>query len=310
MIATAGNKDITNLAVSRDGKTVAFVENTLNLDIWRMEKNQSARNQPEKKFIGSTYNELSPDFSPDGSHVIFVSNRSGKPEIWMSDGAGKNLRQLTNSESTIATPLFSPDGSNIVYYARTNGNSDIFSISTDGGPARRLTADASDETGPVWSADGAFIYFMSNRTGENQVWRMAATGGEAVQITRQGVFSIISALPDGDGVLFLKTNDSVVRGVSASNGNEQIVSAFTSVKLFGANWSRTPGGLYFLTQNSNKSLNIKFYDFSCSCVSDAAERTLPESFYSGITASADGAFFLYARQDQNASSIMLAEIGK
>lgn len=306
LVATGIGKDITNLAVSPDGKTVAFVENTLNMDIWRTEKNRS-----EKKFIGSTYNEFSPELSPDGSRLIFGSNRTGKPEIWMSDATGKNLRQITGSEAVTAAPHFSPDGANIVYYAKTNGNADIFSISTDGGTARRLTFDATAETSPVWSADGTSIYFMSNRTGENQIWKMPATGGEPFQITRRGVFYIIAALPAGDGILFLKTNDAAVWRVSTSgNGNEQIITELTTANMFGGNWSATPHGLYFLTQDSNKSFKIKFYDFAGGKITDAAENKLPENFYGGITASADGSIFIYARQDQNTGSIMLAELGK
>ena len=303
LIATGNNKDITNLAVSRDGKTFAFVENTLNLDIWRTEKNQ-----PDKKFIGSTYNEFSPDLSPDGSRLIFISNRTGKTEIWMSDAGGKNLRQITDSESVIAEPHFSPDGSQITYYVKTDGNADIFSISPDGGAARRLTADESEERSPVWSADGASVYFISNRTGEMNIWKMSATGGEAVQITRQGVFQIVAAQPDG--ILFTKTNDAAVWRVSANGENEQIVPQLATANLFGGNWAATAGGLYFLSQNSNKLLKIKFYDFKGDKVADAAENELPENYYGGITASADGTTFFYARQDQNASSIMIAEIGK
>ena len=311
LIATGNNKDITNLAVSRDGKTIAFVENTLNLDIWRTEKNPSAKNQPEKKFIGSTYNEFSPDLSPDGSRLIFVSNRTGKTEIWMADAGGKNLRQITDSPSVITAPHFSPDGSQIVYYAMTNGNADIFSISTDGGTARRLTADASEKTAPIWSADGTSIYFVSNRTGENQIWKMSAAGGEPVQITRQGAFQILAALPDGDDILFVKTEDAAVWRVSANSGaNEQIVPELAAANLFSGNWAATRRGLYFLAQNPNKSLKIKFYDFSGGNVADAAEKELPENYYGGITASADGNTFLYVRQDQNASSIMFAELGK
>ena len=307
LIATGNNKDITNLAVSSNGKTIAFVENTQNLDIWRMEKNQTAKNQSEKKFIGSTYNEFSPDLSPDGSRLIFVSNRNGKAEIWMSDTSGRNLRQITASEAVIAAPHFSPDGSNIVYFAKEDGNTDIFSISADGGAPKRLTADAAEESLPVWSADGNSIYFMSDRTGEMNIWKMAATGGEAVQITRQGVSQILAALPDG--VLFTKTTDPAVWRVSANGTDEQIVPQLVAVKLFGANWSATTRGLYFLAQSPNKSFKIKFYEFNGGKVADAAENDLPDNFYGGITASGDGNTFFYARQDQNASSIMLAEIG-
>ena len=142
------------------------------------------------------------------------------------------------------------------------------------------------------------------------IWKMAAGGGEVVQITRHGVFQIVAALP-GDGVLFIKTNDAAVWRVSANgDGNEQIVPALATANMFGGNWSATQRGLYFLAQDSNKSLKIKFYDFSGAKVAVAAENELPENFYSGITTSADGSIFLYARQDQNASTIMFAELGK
>ena len=98
--------------------------------------------------------------------------------------------------------------------------------------------------------------------------------------------------------------------VSAGSGVEQIVPALASANLFGGNWSATLRGVYFLAQNPNKSLKIRFYDFASGNVTDAAENDLPENFYGGITASHDGTSFLYARREQNASSIMLAESGK
>ncbi len=78
---------------------------------------------------------------------------------------------------------------------------------------------------------------------------------------RQGVFQIVAAPPDGDGVLFLKTNDAVVWRVSASDGgNERIVSELASANLFRRNWSRRRADFIFSrktqTNHSKSSFTI------------------------------------------------------
>ncbi len=44
---------------------------------------------------------LFPAWSPDGSQISFVSNRSGAPEIWVMNSDGENLRQLTHNNQSI-----------------------------------------------------------------------------------------------------------------------------------------------------------------------------------------------------------------
>jgi Tol biopolymer transport system component len=126
--------------------------------------------------------EYSPQFSPDGSKIVFASDRSGSPEIWVSDSAGRNLRQLTENTGS-GSPRWSPDGRQIVYDSLIDGNAEICVINADGGPPRRLTTDPAEDIVPSWSHDGQWIYFCSNRTGSQQIWKLPAAGGQAVQFT-------------------------------------------------------------------------------------------------------------------------------
>jgi Tol biopolymer transport system component len=50
---------------------------------------------------------IDPSWSPDGSQIAFVSNRSGRPEIWAVNVGGSNLHQLTANDNQTRFPTWS-----------------------------------------------------------------------------------------------------------------------------------------------------------------------------------------------------------
>jgi Tol biopolymer transport system component len=54
----------------------------------------------------SEYGNIDPAWSPDGSRVAFVSNRSGNSEIWVVGIDGTDLHQLTNAQSYVRFPYW------------------------------------------------------------------------------------------------------------------------------------------------------------------------------------------------------------
>jgi TolB protein len=54
-------------------------------------------------------------FSPDGSQILFVSDRDGDPDIYVMNADGSNVRQLTNAPGYDGGPFFSPDSKWIAY---------------------------------------------------------------------------------------------------------------------------------------------------------------------------------------------------
>lgn len=311
MIVT-NTRGATNIAVSPDAKTIALVENADTTSI----RQTDANNSPPRKFAASNHSDHPSDFSPDGSRIIFTSNRTGINVVWMADADGKNLRQITAPTTDAAAPEFSPDGLQIVYQGNTNFFNDIFIISNEGGAPRRLTSNAGQDVFPTWSADGKWIYFTSDRTGEMNIWKIPAAAGsevEAVQVTHGGNALKAFVAPDGKTVFYTKrTLPEELWQVSAEGGEEKPLPEFVTADFTG-NWTMARTGIYFFARQPDQTLRIKFYDFADKKIKDAHGIMIDKissKLRPNIIVNADGSRFLYEIFDQNVSNIMLAEIEK
>lgn len=99
---------------SRDGKTLAFiVHGSKGNDIWLMEEG----NQP-RPFVASGFDEMHPDFSPDGRWLVYSSNEPARTEVFVKpltgDGPARQVSVGGGSE-----PLWARDGSAIFYWDLT-----------------------------------------------------------------------------------------------------------------------------------------------------------------------------------------------
>ena len=130
--------------------------------------------------------EGSPDWSPDGSQIAFVSYRSknkeilvGDADIYVMDASGGNVHNLTRHPALDTAPDWSPDGKQILFLSNRDGGINTYVMDTDGQNVRRLTdyppggefADA-----PKWSPDGKQIAFEWVRAAGNGIYVMNING--------------------------------------------------------------------------------------------------------------------------------------
>ena len=98
-----------------------------------------------------------PAFSPDGSSIAFVSDRSGRLEIYVRPLApGARETPVTSDGQDNVQPAWSPDGRYLAYHSMRRGG--LWLIPALGGAARQITAFGS---APAWSPDGRQIAFSS-----------------------------------------------------------------------------------------------------------------------------------------------------
>lgn len=200
--------------------------------------------------INSSLNDLSPRFSPDGSMIVFSSDRTGGEEIWLAKADCSEVRQLTNfNEVGVGSPRWSPDGTRIAFDRRGKGESDIYTIAINGTDLRKVTDSMGTNTMPDWSPDGRWIYFTSNRAApylKNQIWKIPATGGEAIKLTsNDSLESICSS--DGESVFFIHNNR--VWQISLSTGKESPVSELGEIHVV-RNWSVSKDSITILNRTA------------------------------------------------------------
>src|SRR5713226_1353462 len=110
---------------------------------------------------GSTW---SPDgWSPNGTTVAFVTNLSGRNNLWLVSAEGGWPMQLTISDQRQAAPAWSPDGKWIAYQSDYDGDEqwDIFLVSPKTGQVVNLTKTREiAEESPAWSPDGRYLAYM------------------------------------------------------------------------------------------------------------------------------------------------------
>lgn len=143
----------------------------------------AVRLTPETMNDGVTIGD--PSYSPDGRVLLFTSNKSGRPKIWVMSADGKDPRAIVADDGAESAPAWSPDGKLIAFTRNSGGQPDIWVVNADGTGLRRVTNDKDDERAPAWSPDGQRLCFMSSRAGSADVWMVPIGGGAAVQLTEK-----------------------------------------------------------------------------------------------------------------------------
>jgi len=121
--------------------------------------------------------DVSPAFSPDGNKMVFVSNRSGSPQLYVLDLITNQVERLTYEGNYNTSPAWSKLN-RILFTGSADGNFDIYTISPDGKNLCRVTQGQGNNEDPCWSPDGRYIAFSSNRLGGNYHIFIANANGE------------------------------------------------------------------------------------------------------------------------------------
>jgi dipeptidyl aminopeptidase/acylaminoacyl peptidase len=102
-------------------------------------------------------------WSPDGKTIVFVSNITGRNNLWLVPAEGGWPTQLTVSDQRQASPTWSPNGKWIAYQSDYDGDEqwDIFLVSPKTGQIVKVTKTREiSEENPVWSPDGRYLAYI------------------------------------------------------------------------------------------------------------------------------------------------------
>jgi Tol biopolymer transport system component len=285
------------VSLSRSGRRLVFTRTSWDTDIWRL---PAGGGTPER-FVSSTRQDDSPQYSPDGRRIAFTSARTGHPEIWLSDNDGTNPVRLTSMAGHSGTPRWSPDSRWIAFDSRPERQSDIHLIDAETGRSRRLTTDPAEDAVPSFSRDGQWVYFGSNRDGAWQIWKMPVAGGAARRVTTGGGLAAFES-SDAREVFYAKPDAPGLWKVSASGGPERLVTE--SLRCW-SYWWPTREGVYLLDRGERPGLRfLRLPDGPSQSIATLAGSANCADW--GLALSPDGRWLL-AVQAEERSDLMLAE---
>jgi TolB protein len=145
---------------------------------------------------------MSPDWSPTGDAIAYVSYFNGRPGIYMVDLISGGKQGMVTDGNFNSSPSFSPDGKRIAFARSLGGNIEIFVANRDGGGRKQLTFSPGIDTNPAWGPKGK-IAFTSSRAGSPNVYVMDAEGTNLQRVSFGGTYNDGAAWsPDGEQIAY------------------------------------------------------------------------------------------------------------
>ena len=146
-----------------------------------------------KRLTQDSHVESSPCWSPSGSQICYVSNRAGKPRLYIVSANGGKGRLLdTGSRAETVSPDWSPVSNKICFSRRMGGQYAIGVLDMKTRKSRILTRIAGDWESPAWSPDGRHIVCSRRLGGVSSLYMVDSLQGTSMPITRGGDHSLPS----------------------------------------------------------------------------------------------------------------------
>src|SRR5712692_2126374 len=285
-----------------NSKPDARVEKTLSIEKLYMTRQVS----------GSTW-------SPDGRTVAFVSNLSGRNNIWLVPSESGWPMQLTVSDQRQSSPTWSPDGKWIAYMSDYDGDEqwDIFLVSPKTGQVVNLTNTREiAEESPAWSPDGRYLaYVVKPKTSsvfeidvDDTVLREVKHLTTGTAKDRMNVAPIWSA--EGKFIVYTQEQtrwtDSKVFLVEVTSAQSTLLTPHEGERTYSANDVSPDGKNVLITSNASDGYD----NFGLLEIASKKIRWLTQNKWeiSGESFSPDGKFLTYNANVDGNTDICLYDV--
>jgi dipeptidyl aminopeptidase/acylaminoacyl peptidase len=167
---------------------------------------------------GDRWNDGDPEWSPDGTRIAFVSNRTGREpdgddnsDVWVVPVSGGEPVRISDHPGADDSPRWSPDGRTIAFLGRNrDGDPPMIWLAPAAGGAASTLLYPADELFPgelTWAERGAALYFNAQHRGETHFYRLDRATREVRPITSGPRAVRRLSLDDAGGAIAFLSND-------------------------------------------------------------------------------------------------------
>jgi tricorn protease len=150
------------------------------------------------------WREQNPQWSPDGKRIAFISDRSGREEIWIADERGGNLKQLSDFDCDKSSITWAADSKSLLWPGSDHKLRRVFI--EDGKTEELASSEVSNIGTPQFSPDGKWISYSKQDTLlRSHVYVKPLAGGEERKVEGEDFLMSAGAkwTPDGKKLLLL-----------------------------------------------------------------------------------------------------------
>jgi Tol biopolymer transport system component len=258
------------------------------------------------RLINSVGTDREPVVDRAGARVVFVSRRSGHPELWQAGLDGSAPSALTQLEGVVATPAVAPLGGDIAFLGSC-GPGKRFGLCLrpgDGGAPRPLAADAANYGRPAWHPTAPEVWVASDRGERWQLWRFPLDGSPGTPVATDSPPRALQWAADGSGFVYQPRLTGDLRWhPAAPGGAERLVTAMPTGQTL-VNWRLSAAGLRLLTRGEKERfVHVELASGRADTLSEHALGTFPEQ--ASFDLRADGGV-LVELSDSGSADLMLA----
>jgi tricorn protease len=160
-----------------------------------------------------------PKWSPDGKYIAFLSDRSGRDEVWVSDPEGKSPKKITDVDNEKGSLVWSPDAKTLLF---TAADKTLYNYTVTDGKTTTVTSTDVGRLGSIAvSPDSRWVSFTKqDRTIRSHAYIAPIGGGEEHHISEDGLmYSETNAVWTADGRYIVFTSaEGFSNGIATQGG--------------------------------------------------------------------------------------------
>jgi Tol biopolymer transport system component/serine/threonine protein kinase len=240
-------------SISPDGKWVSFLRAPSSgiTEVWVAPLGGGE----ERRLTHDSREILAQTWTPDGTGIVFASNRTGGFTLWRVGARGGVPRRIVGIGEGASEPTFSRDGRRMVF-SQFFRDANIWRIEIGQGATgapRKLISSSVYDSSAQYSPDGKQVAFRSDRSGYNEIWVCDSEGRNVRQVTHFSgpLTGTPRWSPDGKSIAFDSRPDGQadIYIIGADGGAPRRLTSETSEDVV-PSWSRDGRWVYFASNRS------------------------------------------------------------
>jgi Tol biopolymer transport system component len=251
--------NIFNVSLSPDGSRLITSRGSTTLDLWITDIARGV----SSRFTFDASSETTPIWSPDGSTIVFNSDRRGRDAVFSKPANGVQAESLLHGEEMqFGAGDWSRDGKYLACIRTLNREGGIVIMNADGsGAPRPVVVTPFFELNPRFSPDGRWLVYSSDESGRLEVyvqpleggsgkWQVSTDGGRDPRWSRDGkeIFFI------GTGNRLMVVDVTTAPNFALGNPKELFRRIAWDFDRYGGNYDvSTDGRRFYIRRNFGSS---------------------------------------------------------